>query len=230
MTEPEVQQKPVWAVRFECFNTIRRAESQSCWKTRELLLCWQKMNQWCHFDVMRWWDQDPSNPPNSDLMEEEMKHDIPAQSNVMGTWTNLHVLNSWCCTREVNTSTCRQFPQSHQEPWQELVCKCSKESELKVVEVWFEPGDPEQQLRFMDRKRSGRSKQGGRLHAAAAWGRVGTLSAQVKKVRREILTHFLFLLLGRQISAPCPQESIHPSSHSHSFCFISQKVFDVFTF
>lgn len=40
------------------------------------------------FHVMSWWDQDPGNPPthpNSDLMEAELKHDIPAQSNVMGT-------------------------------------------------------------------------------------------------------------------------------------------------
>lgn len=36
------------------------------------------------------------------------------------------------------------------------------------------------------------------------------LSAGVKKVRREILTHFLFLLLGRQTSAPSSEESPPP--------------------
>lgn len=46
---------------------------------------------------------------------------------------------------------------------------------------------------------SGRAKDGGSAGGCAQLqrrGRVGMLSAGVKKVRREILTHFLFLLLG----------------------------------
>lgn len=41
-------------------------------------------------------------------------------------------------------------------------------------------------------------------------GRVGMLSAAGQEVRREVLTHFLFLLLGWQNSSPCLWNS-HPS-------------------
>lgn len=57
-----------------------------------------------------------------------------------------------------------------------------------------------------------RRTEGGRAQLQRR-GRVGMLSAGVKKVRREILTHFLFLLLGRQTSAPSSEEfpPRHPS-------------------
>lgn len=70
------------------------------------------------------------------------------------------------------------------------------------------------------RKQVGEKDPGseGGLHTAAGMGEGGNVICRGQKVRREVLTHFLFLLLGWQNSSPCPLEFTSiPPSHSHSF-------------
>lgn len=70
------------------------------------------------------------------------------------------------------------------------------------------------------RKQVGESDLGskGGLHTAAEMGEGGNVICRGLEVKREVLTHFLFLLLGWQNSSPSSLEFTSiPSSHTHSF-------------